>query len=144
MLRSRSLRDPLAQLVETLDAERAGHALRRAEGVDEHRHLEAVDLLEEEGDVLGGRALRDAVDDLADLEIARDTHGDALELPSLLEQATNSWRLRATIDGSVVVEDGDEPAGQHGEGEARQDAHADEGPAHEGRLPGDDPLQPEE
>ena len=50
------------------------------------RHVEAVYLLEEESDVLGGGRLRDAVDDLADLEIARHTRADALELPPLLEQ----------------------------------------------------------
>src|SRR2546426_852497 len=44
----------------------------------------------------------------------------------------------------LAVEDGDEPARHDGEGEARDDADDDEPPAHQRRLPGDDPLDAEE
>jgi len=79
------LGDALAQLVQLADAERQGHPVRRPERVDEHRHVEALDALEEERHVLRGRALRDAVGDLGDLEVARDRHGHAAQAPRLLE-----------------------------------------------------------
>ena len=66
------LRDARGELVEVLDAERRRHALGRAEGVDEHRHVEALDFSNRRAWLLLGRALRDAVRDLGDLEVAGD------------------------------------------------------------------------
>ena len=63
------LGDALAQIVEPVHAERPRHPLGRAEGVDDHRHLGAVDALEEERDVGITRCLRHTVGDLGDLEI---------------------------------------------------------------------------
>src|SRR2546428_2978583 len=57
--------------------------------------------------------------------------------------ATSSRRsLKATR--LLVMEGRDQPAGDDGEGEARDHAHPDELPSHERRLPRDDALQPEE
>src|SRR4029453_15832229 len=63
--------------------------------------------------------------------------------PSFSRRARKSRRSVNAID-LFLVEDLDEPAGQDGEREARYDAHGDEAPAHQRRLPGDDPLQAKE
>jgi hypothetical protein len=80
------LRHALRELVEALDAERPRHAVRRAERVHQHGHVVAVDALEEQRHVAIGRALRHAVDDLGDLEVARDRDRDAAQAVSLLQQ----------------------------------------------------------
>src|SRR2546428_2501029 len=67
--------------------------------------------------------------------------------PVCSRRATSSWRSRNALtrgSRSLAVEDGDEPARHDGEGEARDDADDDEPPAHQRRLPGDDPLDAEE
>ena len=79
------LGDALAELVQGPDAERQRQPVGRAEGVDEYRHVGALDALEEERQVPVGRALRDAIGDLGDLEVARDRDGHAAETPGLLE-----------------------------------------------------------
>src|SRR3989441_12164053 len=72
-------------LVQMADAERYRQPVGRAEGVDEHRHVEALDALEEERHVPLAWALRDAIGDLRDLEVARDGDGHPAEAPGLLE-----------------------------------------------------------
>jgi hypothetical protein len=73
------------ELVEMAHAERGGHAIGRAEGVDEHRHLGALHVLEEQRQVAAARALGHAVGDLGDLQIARDRRAHALEGALFLE-----------------------------------------------------------
>ena len=65
--------------------EGGGHPVLGAEGIHEHRHVEALDALEQQRHVAVGRALRDAVGDLGDLQIARDGRRHPLEPPVLLE-----------------------------------------------------------
>ena len=67
------------------DAERGGYAVLRAERVHEHRHVEAVDALEQQRHVAVGRAFRDAIGDLGDFEIARDGRRDPPQPSVLLE-----------------------------------------------------------
>src|SRR5207247_9521075 len=81
------LRDPRAELVELAHAERGGHAVLRAEGVHENGPIEAFHALEQQGHVPLGRALRHAVGDLGDLEIARDGDRHPPKPPVLLEVA---------------------------------------------------------
>ena len=85
MRRSRSLATRAASVVEALHPEGRCHAPGGAEGIDEHGHAEALDVLEEESLIAVGGALGDAVRDLGDLEIARDGGAHPLELPVLLE-----------------------------------------------------------
>jgi hypothetical protein len=66
-------------------AEGGRHAVFRAEGVHEHGHVEALDALEQQRHVTVGGALRDAVGDLGDLQIARDGRFYPLEPPVLLK-----------------------------------------------------------
>ncbi len=84
-LQIEQLRDARAEVVEPLDAQRRRHAVRAAEGVDEHRHLEALHVLEEERDVGLAPGLRHAVDDLGDLEVARDGRSHAAQVAATLE-----------------------------------------------------------
>jgi len=79
------LRHPCGQLVEPLDAKRRRHALGRAEGVDEHRRRKPLHVFEEQGHVLLGGPLRDAIGDLGDLEVARDRCRHAAKLTALVE-----------------------------------------------------------
>jgi hypothetical protein len=79
------LGDPGRDVVEAIDAERGGHALARAERIDEQRHVEALHVLEEQGHVASARALGDTVGDLGDLQIARDRRAHPLEPALLLE-----------------------------------------------------------
>src|SRR5207253_529929 len=51
----------------------------------EHRHVGALNALEEERHVPLARPLRDAIGDLRDLEVARDGDGHPAEAPGLLE-----------------------------------------------------------
>src|SRR5262245_7648641 len=67
------------------DAERRRHALVRPKCIDQNRHVEALDALEQEGHVAAARALGDAVGDLGDLEIAGNGRGDAAQLPARFE-----------------------------------------------------------
>ena len=80
------------QLVQSFDAERRRHALRGAERIDEDRGGEALHVLEEERHVLAGGALRDAIGDLGDLEIARDRRGHSTSWPRLSRSAMSSRR----------------------------------------------------
>ena len=79
------LGDTRRQLLQVLDPERGRHPLGRAEGVDEHRRVEALHALEQQGLVSLRRALRDAVGDLGDLQVAGDAGAHALEVPDLLQ-----------------------------------------------------------
>ena len=63
-------RDTIAELVEPLHLQGPCHAVGGAERVDEHGHVVALDAFEEDCDITIGGALRDAVHDLGDLEIA--------------------------------------------------------------------------
>ncbi len=83
------------EIVEALHPEGRRHARGRAEGIDQHRHIEALDIFEEERLIAVGRAFADAVRDLGDLEIARDGGADAPELPVLLE---------VTDEGAEILE----------------------------------------
>ncbi len=73
------------EIAQVLDAQRRGHPLGRAEGIDEHGHVEALDLLKEEGLIALAAPLGDAVRDLRDLQIARDARPHPPELSVLLE-----------------------------------------------------------
>jgi hypothetical protein len=79
------LGDPAGDVVETIDAERGGHALARAERVDEDGRVEALHVLEEQGHVASAPALRHAVGDLGDLQVTRDRRAHPLEPALLLE-----------------------------------------------------------
>src|SRR5262249_11134742 len=79
------LRDPIGQIVEALDPEPRGHALAGAEGVDQDRRGETLDVLEEERGVAPGRPLADTVDDLRDLEVARYGSAHSAELTVLFQ-----------------------------------------------------------
>ena len=76
-LQIEELRDAGAEVVEPLDAEGRGHAIRAPERVDEHGDVEAFDALEQQRDVGVAIAFTHAIDDLGDLEIARDLRADA-------------------------------------------------------------------
>ena len=84
-LQVEELRHALAELVQMAHAERGAHAVLRAERVDEHRHVEALDTLEQQRHVALGGALRHAVRDLGDLQVARDGRRHPPEPPVLLE-----------------------------------------------------------
>ena len=79
----------LAQLVrdivELLNAEGHGHALIAAEGIHEDRHLGALDVLEEQCDILLALHLGHAVRDLCDLELRVYLCLDALQEALALE-----------------------------------------------------------
>src|SRR5439155_25149823 len=68
------------------DAQRPAPSLRGAERVDENRRREALDPLEQKRAVLARRALRHAIGDLGDLELAPDGHADSPQLVALLEE----------------------------------------------------------
>ena len=94
------LRDARRQVVQVLDAERRRHALRRAEGVDEHGRVEPLDVLEQERLVQLRRALRDAVGDLGDLEVAGDAGAHPLELSRLVEVCDE---LAEVVEGHALT-----------------------------------------
>jgi len=66
--RSASPRAPRAR--RDAHAQRGGHAIGRPKAFDEHGHLGALHVFEEQGEVTAARALGHAVGDLGDLEIA--------------------------------------------------------------------------
>jgi hypothetical protein len=84
-LQVEELRHARREFVQALDAEGGGHARGGAEGIDENGDAKALDVLEEEGDIVAGRTLGDPVGDLGDLQIARDGSGHASELPPLVQ-----------------------------------------------------------
>jgi hypothetical protein len=94
------LGDAHRQVVQVLDAERCRHPLGRAEGVDEHRGVEALHALEQQGLVSLRRAFRDAIGDLGDLQVAGDAGAHALEVTGLLEV---SDELAKVVEGHVTT-----------------------------------------
>ena len=88
------LRHPRRELVELAHSQRGGHAIGRAEGVDEHGHLGALHVLEEQGQVSAARALGHAVGDLGDLQIARDRRAHAPERALLLQVGDELAKVR--------------------------------------------------
>ena len=73
----------VAKLVEMLHAQRPRDAPNRAVRVDEHGHVEALHVLEEEG---RAAPLDHPVVDLGDLEVAADGRLDARQLAALLQE----------------------------------------------------------
>ncbi len=88
------------EIGQVLDAQRRGHPLGRAEGIDEHGHVEPLDLLEEEGLIALAPPLGDAVRDLRDLQIARDAGPHAPELSVLLEMGDE---LAEVVEGHAAT-----------------------------------------
>ncbi len=83
---AQDLADLIPHIIELLDAERERHALVAAERIHEHGHVVALHVLEEQRLVPLARALRHAVRDLRDLEIAVHRLLDVAEPAALLER----------------------------------------------------------
>ena len=91
LVRERDLRQAheitqiVGNLIEALDAQSDAHALHAAESVHEHRHVVALDILEEQSDVLLALHLGNAVGDLRDLQLGIDLRLDAAQKPARLQ-----------------------------------------------------------
>ena len=116
------------EIVEPLDAEGRRHARGRAEGVDEDGHREALDVLEEEGDVVLARAAWRSRSVISLISRSRETGAlTRRSCPVFSRWATNSRRsakaTHATRAGGLplfMVVELHQPAGEHGKGEARR------------------------
>jgi hypothetical protein len=81
-IRLEQLGDPIAYLVERIDAERDGHTPLRAECVDEQGHTSSSRILEQQrGAPLAQHALHDA----GHLEVGVDARADPLQVAVTLE-----------------------------------------------------------
>ena len=78
--------DLVGNVVEPINAERESHSFIGAEGVDEHGHIIALDVLEQQRDVTPVVEFGDAIGDLGDLELGADRSFDALQQSTLLER----------------------------------------------------------
>src|SRR3972149_5439212 len=78
--RAHALRQAQVRFTQMVHTQRPSHALRAAEETDGHGNRESVDLLEEQRLVILGWSLARAIDDLGDLQVARDGCANAQQL----------------------------------------------------------------